>query len=375
MRIAINAQLASSERSFRNTGVSRYIRQLVEGLSRIDSRNHYCVFTSRGLDSFIPQPNFQFVSTDVDPYSPTRRIVWEQVVLPGLLRRYRIDVLHSPMNVMPFLCSCASVVTVHDLSFLLHAATHASRRNLYLKGATALSVRRSDALITFSESVRAEVVEHYRARPDKIRAIPLAPTPGPGTTGVLPRRPFFLCVGTLEPRKNLAAVFAAFARIRDQVPHDLLVVGAKGWRFEGLFESVRRLGIEERTVFTGYVDDATLTSLYAHAEALIYPSLYEGFGLPPLEAMAHRCPAIVSSTPSLVELTGDAALQVDPYDVEGMATAMLRVTQGPLREKLARKSLERAACFSWQQTAEDTLAMYHSVWAARAGHVARSMDR
>lgn len=376
MRIAINAQLVSSERSFRNAGVSRYIRQLVEALSLVDSGNHYYIFTSSGLDSFVDRPNFQFVSTNVDSHAPMRRIVWEQAALPGLLRRYGIDVLHSPMNVMPLACSCASVVTVHDLSFRLHAATHASRRNWYLKAGTAFALRRSNALITFSEAVRAELVDQYDVCFDKIRAIPLAPTPGRGTTLISPRRPFFLCVGTLEPRKNLARVFEAFARVQDEVPHDLIVVGAKGWRFEALFEWVRRLRIEDRTVFKGYVDDATLSSLYAHAAALIYPSLYEGFGLPPLEAMAHRCPTIVSSTPSLVELTADAALHVDPYDVEGMAAALLRVAQDPtLCEKLAARSADRAACFSWRRTAEKTLAVYQSVWATRTDYVVRSMER
>jgi glycosyltransferase involved in cell wall biosynthesis len=183
-------------------------------------------------------------------------------------------------------------------------------------------------------------------------------------------------VGTLEPRKNLPVVFEAFARVKDQIPHDLIVVGAKGWRCEGLVESVRRLGIDGRTVFTGYVDDDTLSALYARAEALIYPSLYEGFGLPPLEAMAHRCPTIVSNAASLVELTGDAALRVDPCDVVGMAAALLRVTQDPaLREDLARRSLERAARFSWRRTAEETLAVYQSLPTARMNQVARSMDR
>lgn len=280
------------------------------------------------------------------------------------------------MNVMPLVCPCASVVTVHDLSFHTHAAMHASRRNFYLKGGTALSVRRSDALITFSEFVRTEVMERYGARAAKIRAIPLAPTLATRVTAGSQRQPYFLCVGTLEPRKNLPAVFEAFSRVKDQVAHDLIVVGAKGWRFEGLFESTRRLRIEERVVFSGYVDDDELSSLYTHAEALIYPSFYEGFGLPPLEAMAHRCPTIVSSTPSLIELTGDAALRVDPYDVEGLAAALLRVTRDPvLREKLARKSLERAGCFSWRRTAEETLDVYRSVWAVRTPYVARSMDR
>lgn len=362
MRIAINAQLVSSERSFRNAGVSRYVRQLVEALSRIDSGNDYCVFVGRGVQPFVQHPGFRFIATSVDPQRPTQRILWEQIVLPGLLRRHGIDVVHSPMNVMPLLCSSASVVTINDLSFLLHPETHASQRNLYLKWGTALSARRCRALITFSESVRAEVVEHYRVPRKKVAVIPLAPTLAPCAAAVPPRRPYFLCVGTLEPRKNLPAVLEAFASIKDRLVHDLVLVGAKGWKLEGLAESAGRLGLGERTVFTGYVGDAELSGLYAQAEALVYPSLYEGFGLPPLEAMARGCPAIVSTARSLSELAGDAALRVDPHDVGGLAAAMLRVAQDrTLRAELVRKSTERAASFTWRRTAEQTLAVYEAV--------------
>lgn len=376
MRIAINAQLVSSEMSFRNAGVSRYVRQLVSGLARIDSSNDYHVFTSREFEPFVRRPNFHFVATKVGSRRPAHRILWEQVVLPRLLRRYDIGVLHSPVNVMPFFCPCASVVTVHDLSFLLHPGMHASQRNFYLKSGTAFSVRRCDAVITFSQSVRGEVVKQYGAEAKKITAIPLAPTAATGAAFVPTRGPYFLCVGTLEPRKNLQLALEAFARTRDRIPHELIVVGARGWRFESLVESVRRLGIDDRTLFTGYVDDASLASLYAHARALIYPSLYEGFGLPPIEAMAHGCPVIVSSAPSLVELTGDAAVQVDPHDVEGMVAALLRVAEDHRwRENLARRSLQRAARFSWERTARETLAVYQSVRGARGDHVSRSMDR
>lgn len=376
MRIAINAQLVSSEMSFRNAGVSRYVRQLVGGLARIDSSNDYYVFTSREIESFVRRPNFHFLLTKVGSRRPAQRILWEQVVLPRLLHRYHIDVLHSPVNVMPFFSPCASVVTVHDLSFLLHPGMHASQRNFYLKSGTAFSVCRCNAVITFSQSVRGEVVKQYGVEAKKIAAIPLAPTAASRAAPVPTRGPYFLCVGTLEPRKNLQLALEAFARIRERIPHELIVVGAKGWRFENLFESVRRLGIDGRTVFTGYVDDTSLASLYAYAEALIYPSLYEGFGLPPIEAMAHGCPVIVSSTPSLVELTGDAAVQVDPHDVGGMVAALLRVAEDHVwREDLARRSLQRAARFSWERTARETLAVYQSILEGRSDHVSRSMAR
>jgi hypothetical protein len=185
MRIAINATSISVTRTFRNTGVSRYIRCLVESLADVDPDNEYCVFVSRDVDAFVEQDNVRFMSARPNSGDPRGRIWWEQVGLPGMVRALDIDVLHSPMNVMPLAYGGPSVVTVHDLSFLLCPGTRSWRKNVYVTWGTRRSVRRCDAVITSSEAVRSDVLAHYRMPGAKVTAIPLAPVvtararPGP----------------------------------------------------------------------------------------------------------------------------------------------------------------------------------------------------
>jgi glycosyltransferase involved in cell wall biosynthesis len=372
VRIAINALLVSTERSFRNTGVSRYIRCLVRALADVDRESTFTIFTAREVASLAEAPNLHFIRTAVGARQPWRRIAWEQAVLPTLLRRFGIDLLHSPMNVAPIVATVKSVVTIHDLSFLRHPSMNASRRNLHMRAGTAWSARHSDAVVTFTRAMRSEVIGQYGIAAGKVTSIPLAPMSAAGSRPVAVTSPFFLAVGTLEPRKNLRAALSAFESVRERLPHHLVVVGPSGWKDELIRSS---LADSERVTFLGYVDDVELSWLYENAEALVYVSHYEGFGLPPLEAMSLGCPVVVSQAASLREVCAGAGLEVNADDVGEIASALVRVAEDrAFRNERERRSRCRAALFDWRKTASRTVDVYRAVAEGRPVCGAESID-
>ena len=367
--IAVNAQLLSPEPGYQQAGVSRYIGELLRGMWEARPDVRWTVYCRPGVDhsSFpaIPPASVRLRRSRLPTGKPAVRIAWEQVALPAMIRRRRPDVLLAPLNVMPLLAGCRTVVVVHDLAFL-RLRTHKSSRRNYLAHMTRLSVQRASHVVTVSEFTRQEVIDLLAVPPSKVTAIPnglgsqFAPRSPQDLASFreranLPER-FLLFVGTLEPRKNLAGLFRAYAAVRERLGMPLIVVGGKGWMTDPIFEVVRELGLSDQIRFEGFVDDAELPLYYGAATALAYPSLYEGFGLPPLEAMASGVPVVTSNGSSLVEVVGDAALLVEPGDDAGLSNALVRLaTDGGLRERLRTAGLQQAAAFSWKRTAATTL--------------------
>jgi len=289
--------------------------------------------------------------------------------LPLLARRARLDVLHGPVNVAPRRAPCPTVVTVHDLAFLRFPNTLTPGRRRYLTAATRDAVRRAERVIAVSASTARDVVELLGAAPDLVTVVPLAADPAfrplpPAALAAFRAerglaRPFVLSVATLEPRKNLPLLLRAFARIAADVEHDLVLVGAEGWMGGELRATLGRLNLGDRVRLAGFGDPADLPSWYGAAELFVYPSLFEGFGLPPLEAMACGTPVVVSTAASLPEVVGDAALAIDPTDEAGLAASMGRVLFDPiLAADLRARGLARAAGFSWARTAAATVGVY-----------------
>lgn len=283
-------------------------------------------------------------------------------------------IYHEP-NFLAFKSTLPTVITVHDLSILRYPETHPKDRVAFMSKRIGKSIHRADCVITDSEYVRQEVMAEFNLPPDKVVSVllaagesfaPVAPEQLPlvlASYGLEPGK-YILAVGTLEPRKNLTSAVRAYVQlpqaIRAEIP--FVVVGMQGWRTEGLDREVAALIDRGQIRRLGFVQDEVLPALYSGARAFVYPSIYEGFGLPPLEAMACGAPVIVSNRSSLPEVIGNAGLQVDALDVDGLAQAMLSLIEDDaLRAVLGQRGVERAKGFSWSRCAEQTLAVYKQV--------------
>jgi len=373
-RLGLNAHLLAPEGSYRSAGVSRYIAKLLTYLPQVGPEHEFVAFVGdpATIESCEGSDRWLIRQTAAPADSPLRRIAWEQVRQPLDARRLGLDLLHAPVNVGPLLTRRPLVVTVHDLSFLRYPELFRPFNRAYLSRWTRWSLRRAARIIAVSSSTRQDLIDLYRVPPERIAVVPngvdkeIAPVDDPerlrrfcASRGV--SRPFILSVGTLEPRKNLPTLLNAFALLRRQegLAHTLVLVGGRGWYYEEIDATVDALGLTGHVHIAGHVPGDELALWYSAADLFCYPSMYEGFGLPPLEAMACGTPVVTSNTSSLPEVVGDAGLMVDPADVEGLAAHMARVLSDPdLRARLRKAGPERAAQFSWRATAERTLAVY-----------------
>ncbi len=374
-RVGLNAHLLNLSGNYRSAGISWYIYHLLQNLPA--SQFEFTVFTSEGrARRDFRQLHYAF--SRLPTRQPIVRIVWEQVVQPLALLRERIDLLHALAFAGPLSISIPWVVTVYDLSFIRYPDSFNRANRTYLKWATGSAVRRANRVIAISESTKRDLVNHYRIPPERITVVycgrDCAPSQ-PDHSAVeswrirrgLPDH-FILHVGTLEPRKNIPRLVRAFARARRSahLPLHLVLVGAKGWKYDEVDRVIAQEQVEDCVVFAGYVPQAELPLWYRAAEAFVYPSLYEGFGLPPLEAMAAGLPVVCSNASSLPEVVGDAALVVPPEDETALADSIVRIaSDSALREELVTRGKQQAGKFSWERTAHETALVYEAVFAER----------
>lgn len=375
MRIAIDYSPAVNQ----GAGIGRYTRSLVKALAEIDSQNEYVLFyTYSGRQKpdwpFANHPNFTEKAVSVS--DRTLAILWYRlnVPLPVNLIIGNVSVYHATDFVLPPLRGTAGIVTVHDLSFILfpdHADAGLVR---YLERAVPPSVRRARLVLADSENTRNDLVCLMDARPESVQVLYAGVDRRFATLDEAEHEaarsrlslsfPFILSVGTIERRKNLARLVRAYGRLRSANPHvpKLVIAGRRGWLFEDVFEAVEELGLTSDVLFIGHVDDRDLPALYSLAEAFVYPSIYEGFGLPPLEAMACGTPVVASNSSSLPEVLGDAALTVPPTDTDALANALERVlSDEALRAELRAKGFAQAARFTWEASAAQLLDVYRQV--------------
>lgn len=367
IHVGVNAHLLSLDQSYRSAGIHWYIHNLLLHLPEADPTVGYTVFL-RDLD-YSQRAGLRLKPSALPTDRPPVRLLWEQMVQPWAARRADLDLLHCPAFVGPVAGTVPFVVTVHDLSFLLFPEGFRGGNRTYLRLMTGWSVRRARRVIAVSESTRQDLVRLYGLEPGRVDVISngvdaaFRPLPAGEVTAFrvkkgLPER-FLLFVGTLEPRKNVVRLVEAYARL-PQPRCPLLLVGGKGWFYEQVFRRVEELDLIEEVGFVGYVPAEELPWWYNAATALVYPSLYEGFGLPALEAMACGTPVVTSTTSSLPEVVGQAGLLVEPTDVEALTAAMQRVLQDAvLRAQMRTAGLAQAAHFSWSGTASDTVDSYH----------------
>jgi glycosyltransferase involved in cell wall biosynthesis len=308
--------------------------------------------------------------------NPRVRIPWEQLLAPLLLRQSGAQLFHGVHSVVPFASPVPSVVTVHDLAFIRFSQTFRAYNRAYLDLATRLSVRRAARVLVVSEHTKREVVGILGVPEERVVVTPNAARahfrpPEPQRLAAfrakkgLPER-FVLYVGTLEPRKNLPTLLEAYAEVARRHDAPLIVGGGKGWLYDAVFQRLEELGLREQVRFVGYIEEEELPLWYAAATVFVFPSIYEGFGMPPLEAMACGTPVITSNSSSLPEVVGDAGLMAPPDEPAAFAAAIDRVlSDAGLRQELRERGLAQAARFTWRTTAERTLAAYEDVVAGR----------
>ena len=285
-------------------------------------------------------------------------LVWEQLTLPRLLAREGAALVHVPNCFLPLRRPCPGVVTVHDLAFEAHPEDFARLTGWKYRTLAPRCARSAERVICVSEHTRRDVCERYRVDPDRTRMIHSAPSLPPGDEQP-PAGPYLLAVGDLRRKKNLVRLARAFARLhRDGIPHRLVLAGLD----TGEGPAIRAAATGAPVEITGYVDDSRLDALIRGADLLVYPSLYEGFGLVIVEAMARGCPVAAADATALPEAAGGAAALFDPLDEGDMATTIRRVLEDPeLRRRMAERGRARAAELSWERTAEQTAAVYREL--------------
>ncbi len=379
-RVGLNAHLLSLTETYRGAGINGYIYHLLRELPAAAEHLQFVVYLHDRR--FVPAPGSTLAvrRSRWATTNPWARIVWEQSGLAWASRRERLNLLHGLAYVTPLAASCPTVVTVHDISFVRFPRAFRAANRYYLSTFTRLSVQRAARVIAVSAHTRDDLIRTWAILPEKITVVPngldvaFHPVDAAAVADFrrrrgLPER-FILSVGTLEPRKNLARLVQAYAAATagERREIKLVLVGGKGWGYQEIFAQVERLGLTRDILFPGFVPADELPWWYRAADVFAYPSLYEGFGLPVLEAMASGIPVMTSTVSSLPEVAGDAALLVDPCDVEAMAQAIARLLHDKsLREELVARGLRRAAGYSWARTAIETIAVYQDVLSSVEG--------
>ena len=378
MHIAIDAHAVGTGLA----GNETYITNLVEALAEVDAANRYTLFVTKpaAVERFEGRwPNFAVRRTL--PHTPLVRI---PLTLSAELRRRPVDLLHVQFTAPP-LAPCPVVVTVHDLAFEHIPATFKRRSWMQLRMTVRRTARAAAHVITPSEFSRRDVIETYGIAPGRVTVTPEAAAPHfrPASAEEIRRvrhaygigGDYILAVGSIQPRKNLVRLFEAYAGLRrgrggDKLPK-LVVVGKRAWLYAETLRAAAEWGVSSDVIFTGYAPEADLPALYSGALCFVYPSYFEGFGLPPLEAMQCGTPVVVADRTSLPEVVGDAGLAVDPFDARAIGDAVARlVDDAGLREALRARGVERARRFDWRETARRTLEVYQRA----TGGVLRTED-
>ena len=378
MHVAIDYTAAINQ----SDGIGRFVRNQITALLDLDQENDYTLlYAAPNPGRELPTVCGVHVRTRALPLRERAlNILWHRLRFPIsiTLGAGPIDLFHAPNFVLPPAGNAVSVVTVHDLAFLTHPECADARLRAYLTRAVPDAVRRADLILTDSRQTKADVASHFGIADERIQVVhggvgsAFAPateeeiTSARQTYGL--NRPYVLAVGVIEPRKNLPRLIDAFSQFQDAAgdSHDLVIVGGRGWLCDATFERAAASPVHDRIRFTGYVPDAPLTALYTGADAFAYVSLYEGFGLPVLEAMACGAPVICSDNSSLPEFATGAAVLVPPDNTDAIAVAIQSVcSDSALSATLRAEGPRRAAQYTWRVSAEQLLLAYQTAMARR----------
>ena len=359
-------------------GPETYASELLHSLSQIDQQEEFTVFVNQESSNWpLPKaPNFTRVVCPVSATSRSRRYIFEQLRLATLLKEYRIDILHSLSYVTPLSVPCRSVVSIYDIVYDYPAAIPFAKKQV-LRLFVAASAQRSDHILTISEASRHQIVSRLHVQPEKVTVTLLAPKTRkladerkwPSLVRRLGiRGKYLLAFSSLSPSKNIPMLLQAFARLPAGLAENMqvVVVGHQPQRGTLLREVTDSLGLRDRVVFPGYLSDDDLSLVLKHATVFVFPSLYEGFGIPLLEAMVAGVPVACSDATCLPEVAGDAALLFDPHSPEELVMALKQLLTNPaLRDELVSKGYLNLERFSWKTTAEKTLEVHRRVASLR----------
>lgn len=367
MHIAIDAHSVGTGLA----GNETYAANLVEALAEIDRENRYTLYVTKpeAVERFADRWS-NFAVRRTLPHTPLVRV---PLTLSRELRRRPVDLLHVQYTAPPF-APCPVVATIHDLSFEHLPDTFKRRSRAQLRLTVRQTARKAAHVIASSEATRRDLIETYHLAPERVSVVPLAASSQfkPVADAEELRRvrraygiegAYILAVGSIQPRKNLARLFRAYShlrrtRTRDKLP-TLLVVGKLAWLYDETLRAAQECGVTDAVKFTGYVPETDLPALYSGALCFVYTSYFEGFGLPPLEAMSCGTPVVAGDRTSLPEVVGDAGLLVNPFDTEAIATSIARlIDDQDLRALLSARGLARATQFDWRETARLTLEVY-----------------
>lgn len=342
----------------KRTGTENYSYQLLKALSKIDQKNKYTVYLRSGTkdDPLQGWPkNFQFLNLNF-------QFLWTQVGLALQTFKDSPDVLFVPAHTIPIIRrpGLKTIMVVHDLGVEYLPELHQLKQQLYLKYITRYQLRSATRLIAVSKATKEDLVKKAKIDPKKISVVyegyneklfkPIKITKHDVLVNSL--IPYYLFVGTIQPRKNLERLFKAFESV---AKGNLVIVGSKGWLSDKIYKLPKRLGIESRVKFLGYVEDKDLPALYSGAIALTFPSLFEGFGLPILEAQACGCPVLTSNVSSMPEVARKGAIFVDPYSIDDIIRGMRKIMDNDIRMNLIKAGFENIKRFSWEKCARETL--------------------
>jgi len=362
------------------TGVGHYTLELARALALAAPSDDFQLVSpwpyTPPISSLHEQgtpPNLQAVHAEVSGVSKH----WWTIGLPSYIRRHPLDLFHGTNYDVPLLGGCPTVLTIHDLASYLYPETLQTRSVRRARYRLPIMARRATMIVTPTRAVRLEVCERLNVKPEKVIAIHHAPRPcfrplPPNQTIETTRRlgiddDFLLFVGTIEPRKNLLTLIRAFENVlkKTSLRPQLVIAGQEGWLTDELFDYVKNRDFGDRLRWTGYVSDEDLCALYSSCRVFIYPSIYEGFGLPPLEAMACGAPVITSRIPAIVETVGTAACLITPTDVPALSRRIIELLEDTgQRKKLSEAGQTRAAEFSWERTARLTRDVYAAALAS-----------
>lgn len=371
MKKAIRIGIDARPLSYLLTGIGIYLKCLLENLQEIDTLNHYYLISNAPITIRLKNKKWSKIEGKIK-----RKLLstsWMQICSPIAVHKKRIDLFWGPRHHIPVLLpsKTKTIVTIHDIVHRLYPETMALPNLLVERLLMRHSVNRSDAIITDAKSIAKDLIHSYKLDDRKVHTVypgipPLKSRLINDETqkqALTSRNPYFLFVGTVEPRKNFERILKAFALIKPELHNvHLVVVGCEGWKNKKWSNILKNNSIRSHIIFTGYVPREMLLQYYRNALCLLYPSIYEGFGFPILEAMSCGTPVITGNTSSMPEVAGDAAILVDPYDIQAISKAMLTVMENKiLRDRLSKKGCERIKRFDWRQTAVETMRLFESV--------------
>ena len=368
LKIGINGRFLVAKK----TGVQRTAYNLVKTLVSVDRENEYYLFTGK-KELGKPEwdyPNVTVVASFVEPGKTLRNMFWEQLVLPYLAKKYKVDLLHSPANMSPLFFKGKSLVHIHDVCFVVNPQWYSFAFRTWYNWVIPRLAKRAARVITNSNNSKNDLLQFCKLPVEKVSMVYWAVDDsflGNNTRSVGEEwtlKDYILYVGSLEPRKNIGSLVEAFQLLRNQHPDlktKLILIGGESPLFAEL--KLKISDYQDDIILKGFVDDDELKAYYRHAGLVAYPSLYEGFGLPPLEAMASGAPVVTSITSSLPEVVGNAAIKVNPYDIRQLSESMAKILLNPdHRKDLINRGFEQVKSFNWFRVARNILAIYYEVY-------------